>query len=184
MCSIRSTCLLLILTVNASMSAAQQVRPPSGITIDETRTVSLPSDLPARCVSLETGGATVVLDRDDIESAAAFSASTKWKSEEERLAFIAGSRAREMLAHLTDSKDATGCFRLSPLGNSEAIYLVGQLIENGKVAIYIGQHNTLLKSIQVRYSGFRGGLTFGRGEISFSIGTGTRPFFVMNWWTS
>jgi hypothetical protein len=182
--SIRTTCLLLALAVNANVSSAQQNRPPSGITIDETRTVSLRPELPTRCVSLESSGVTVVMDRDHIESAATFPDDIKWKTEEERLALIAGNRAREVLARLTDSKDSAGCLKLSPLGSSEANYLVGHLIENGSVAIYFGQHETLLKTIQVRYRGFRGSPTLGRGEISFSIGNEYRPFFVMNWWVS
>jgi hypothetical protein len=176
--------LVLVSALVAGQLKAQQSRPPSGVTIDETRQVNLLTELPARCMSLESNGVAIVIDRAKIETAAAFPNDIKWKTEEERLSLINGGRSREMLTRLTDDRDQVGCAKLAPLERSDASFLVGQLLENWGVGIYLIHDPALLKVVRVRYSAFSAGPTFGRGEILFYAPNADRPFFVMNWWVS
>lgn len=176
--------LILVSALVAGQLKAQQTRPPSGVTIDETRHVNLLTELPTRCMSLESNGVVIVIDRDKIETAASFPSAIKWKTEEERLSLINGGRSRELLAHLTDDLDQVGCAKLAPLKSGDASFLVGQLLENGGVGIFRMHNPALLKVVRVRYSAFRAGPLLGRGEILFYAPDSDRVFFVINWWVS
>jgi hypothetical protein len=163
---------------------AQEARPPSGVTIDETRIVALLAVPPSRCVSFETQGVMVILDQTEIVRQAAFSLDRDWKTEAERMAFINARRAQELLKSLGDEKDGAGCRPLKLEGSSESLYLIGNALEAGHAYIAAPSAERRVESIRVRYLGFRSGPTFGRGEIIFTLPQAAQPFLVVSWWVS
>lgn len=175
---------LFLLSLFVREVPAQENRPPSGISIDETRTVALLAIPPSRCVSFQTQGVTVLLDQAEIERQAAFSLNRDWKTEAERMAFINARRAEELLKSLGDEKDGSGCRPLKLEGSSESLYLIGNALEGGHAYIAAPSAERRVESIRVRYLGFRSGPTFGRGDLLFYLPQAAQPFLVVSWWVS
>lgn len=175
---------LFLLSVLVGAATAQESRPPSGVSIDDTRTVALFASPPARCVSFQTQGVTVLLDQAEIERQAAFSLGRDWKTEAERMAFITARRAQELLKSLSDERDGAGCRPLKMIDRTESVYLIGNALESGHAYVAMPAAKGSVPSIRVRYLGVRSGPTFGRGEIMFYLPQATQPFLVVSWWVS
>lgn len=180
------TLLLLFFGFSVGNLFAEVSRPESGITVDETRTISLLRDIPNQCMSLELDGLTIIFDRTIAESDAVFSLDRTWKTEKERMAVIKRDRARDMLSLLTDERDKSGCQKLHSLQQRElrnlygARHFVENALENGQAVISKKGSDTLLDRIKVRYHGTNGIM----GEIEFYLLEEKMPFLTVFWWIS
>ncbi|MFT3736297.1 MAG: hypothetical protein QM776_14960 [Rhodocyclaceae bacterium] len=88
----------------------------------------------ATCVALQADGAVVVLSRRELDEFAR-RIPAEWKTEEERMALIHGTRAQLLLNELSGSKGANGCHDLSRGLKEDALYLVARLLEEGRAGV-------------------------------------------------
>jgi hypothetical protein len=104
---------------------------------DIHRTVALLASMPTPCVSIQGSGARILLSRTDLIALDANHGQT-YQTEAERLAMIAGNRAKSLLDAISSSRDASGCAEISFANGTdkqESMYLVGQLLEQGKAMV-------------------------------------------------
>jgi hypothetical protein len=170
-------------------------RPPEGTDVNERRVIELLPVPPSPCVALYQGTGKVLLSKDELETlaVAADSISKVWKedswrvSEEERLRMIAGKRARDLLQAISRAVDGLEYLvDESKLSNSDYLYVVTDMLEEGTAAVISLKTGNLIPSICVHYDGFRAGPLFGRGLITFSFDdNGDKGFlFSIEWWVS
>lgn len=108
------------------------------------------------CVSVRGNQARILLPRNQLMELSQ-RGKRSFQNEEERIAFIAGDRARALLATATGEMDASGCemvdlAKADPMSGS--VYLVGQLIESGEATVIRDGADKAETSITVRdYNG-------------------------------
>ena len=171
-------------SLNAQAQAqAQAPRPAAGVTVDESRTVTLLAAMPAPCIAIALEGATVFLDKAEVGRAAA-SRPKAWTTEPERQALIAGKRAEGLLSQLSPTKDALGCFTLASPIDAETQSYVLSALEAGAAAVRDAATGQLAATVRIRYQGDRCGPKCGRGSVLVYLPEATRFFLIVSWWVA
>lgn len=155
--------------------AAQLPAPPPGHRI---LAVSTMASRP--CVSIQGVGARILLSENELRELS-LRHGQPYASEDERLARIAGDRAALLLGALSDGRDASGCRWSSVAGpgpNHDAVYLVGDLIENGHAMVI--RDGASRPEVQVVVRDANGA---GSGFRYFELLDGTAFFSFMTWIT-
>jgi hypothetical protein len=161
-----------------------QFKPPAaGITINQSFHVTLEATPPRGCLSIIQGQATILISRQILEDVRA-ATPEKWKTEEERMAFIRGSRAKALLQSLISSVDSFGCASAQIPLSEDSLYLVGELLQSGQVAVVDNETRRRLSHIVVNFNGLRIGPLAGMGHISYSFTGQSDPFLRLSWWVS
>jgi len=161
-----------------------QFKPPAaGITINQSFRVTLEGMPTGDCLSLVQGQATILISRQLLESART-ATPEKWTTEQERLAFIRGNRAKGLLQGITPSVDSSGCTLLQTMVSEDSLYLVGELLQSGQVAVVNNETRQRVSHIVVNFHGLRAGPLAGMGHISFSFEEPPVPFLLLSWWVS
>ncbi|NYF19874.1 hypothetical protein HDC36_001311 [Xanthomonas sp. JAI131] len=118
--------------------------------------IALAQAMAPPCLSIRVEQATISLPGAELERAAdARHASAAMPKDEERqrLAWIAGGRAQALLAATSDARDRFGCAVVEKARvPSDALYLVGQLLERGQAAVWTNAPPGLAPAIQVERS--------------------------------
>lgn len=142
-----------------------------------SRTVPVSIVNPRPCISVRGSHARILLPTNRLIELSR-SGKRSYQSEEERLAFIAGTRATALLAMASQGKDASGCesVDLEHAGRErDAVYLVGSLIESGQAVVIRDGSTKAETSIVVHdYNGALSGFQsfqFVDGETFFSYPT-------------
>lgn len=168
----------LLLSLILSSGARAQVRmPPGGTTVDERQTVSLPTVMPERCISLNASGASVILSRTDVESAATMPVAGAWVTEDERLLKILQNRAKMLLERLSGKTDAYGCAALAQAEAGDSIYLFTQAINDLSAVVIATETGKPAERVSVQFIAHAGA----NGIISYLLENG-RPFLTLLWW--
>ena len=161
-----------------------QFTPPApGITVNQSFTVTLEAKPSSDCISIVQGQATILISRQIFEHIRA-ATPEKWTTEQERLAFIRGDRAKALLQSLTPSIDKFGCTSVQTPTPEDSLYLVGELLQSGQVAVFNNETRQYVSHIVVSFNGLRGGPHAGMGHISYSFTEQSVPFLHLSWWTS
>jgi hypothetical protein len=167
----------------AASVQAQASRPPAGIDVDETRSVSLAAAQPQPCISIPLEGAIVLLGKPALDRLVADKPASS-TTELERQALIAANRAQNLLAKLSHSRDAFGCFTTNSPLDRESEYLLLGALESGNATVKDLATGDIATSVRVRYMGDRCGPVCGRGNIMVYLPNKSHPFLVVNWWVS
>lgn len=136
--------------VGALPAQDRTVVEPDGTRI-ATHQVSLLTELPAPCISLEAegGAATLVIPRNEVNRLAA----RDEKAVEDgisRMDFLASGRARDLLKLMSDQRDDRGCQRIRGKLPLDTTYLIGWLLEHGRVAVFTHRFHLPEPAIIVR----------------------------------
>jgi|GEM_PF-2500790 len=117
-----------------------------------TQKVHLAESVPVHCVAVlaDHGVATIVLSREELDSLATV---TTWddSNEASRLAFIAGSRARELQKQIGLTHDIRGCALVDGVVSLDARFLVGHMLEQGHAAVIARRLNLPEPVLQIRH---------------------------------
>ena len=148
-------------------------QPAAGVDVDERRTVSLLQTRPSDGIEFDVSEYMLTISRALLESIAA-GAPTTWKSERERLALIAGSRAKKLLL----AADARSSMPV------DTNHLLLQLFERGAVHVVRRPAGQRVPRVSIHYSGRRSAPMVGRGFITMSDGATGVPFVHIDWWVS
>ena len=168
----------LLLSLTLSSTALAQVRlPAGGTTVDERQTVSLPTALPERCISLTASGASVILSRTDVESAAAIPVAGDWVTEDERLLKIRQNRARMLLESLPGKTDAYGCLTLTQAEAGDSLYLFTQAINDLSAVVVDAETGKPVERVSVQFNAHAGL----NGIVGYLLPNG-RLFLSLLWW--
>jgi hypothetical protein len=174
--------IIATLLFSAFVYAQPDSEPTSGQNVDETRQVTLLSSPPSPCVSVSFEAGHILLSRTELESLA--SATPKdWRTEPERLALIAGGRAKNLLSSLTTSLDEFSCLPVAKQSR-DALYLVADLLKQGKATVISRKTHKAIPTIAIHYFGQVCGALCGHGEISFILPEESRLLFSIGWWVS
>ncbi|WP_445145076.1 hypothetical protein [Dyella sp. Tek66A03] len=131
--------------------------------------------IPHPCASVRVTGARILLSQNTLDDLSRNRIPT-YQNEAQRLALIAGDRARLLLDGMSSETDESGCAKIT-LGEAfpqrDALYLVGQLLEGGQaVVVRDGTMRPELKIVihdyNVRLSGERS-FEFLGGGVFFSL---------------
>ena len=161
-----------------------QFKPPTpGITINQSFNVTLEATPSGDCLSIVQGQARILISRQVLEYVRA-AVPGKWTTEQERLAFIRGTRAKALLQGLTPSVDSFGCTSLQIPASEDSLYLVGELLQSGQVAVVNNETRQRVSHIVVNFDGLRIGPLAGMGHISYSFTEQSAPFLRLSWWVS
>lgn len=161
-----------------------QFKPPkTGITINQSFNVTLEATPSGDCISIVQGQATILISRQLLEYVRS-AAPEKWTTEQERLAFIHGNRAKALLQSLTPSIDGFGCTSVQTAASEDSLYLVGELLQSGQVAVVNNETRQRVSHIVVNFNGLRAGPLAGMGHISYSFTEQSAPFLRLSWWIS
>lgn len=165
------------------LSAAAQPSPPT--VVSEEEVFRLRASTPADCASIAKGPYAIVLSLGRLE-AFAKGRPASWKTEQERLALIAGDRARALTAVIGAEIDPIGCRRASRAVPVDAEYLLLSELRSGEVAVIDRRSGAFVDHLDARTSGFRcgGPPCGGRGDMAVSVpGDGTL-LLMLNLWVS
>jgi hypothetical protein len=161
-----------------------QFKPPAaGITVNQSFRVTLEAMPAGDCLSVVQGQATILISRQLLESARA-AAPEQWTTERERLAFIRGNRAKALLQSIPPSVDSSGCTPMPTIVPEDSLYLVGELLQSGQVAVVNNETRQRVSHIVVNFHGLRAGPLAGMGHISYSFEEPSVPFLRLSWWVS
>lgn len=161
-----------------------QFTPPApGATVDQSFEITLDAIPSGDCVSSVQGQATILISRRILKQLRD-TTSGKWKTEQERLAFIRGSRADALLQSVTKSTDNFGCAKVRKHVSDESLYLISELLQSGQLAVIDNEKNRRVRHIIVNFKGFRVGLLSGIGHISYLFTRESVPFLQLSWWVS
>jgi hypothetical protein len=172
----------LLLPTSMAQTTNSVPRPPAGQTVDESRTITLMPLPHGECVSLVQNGVHILLPRLDLEALVRRIPSQPWQTEDERMAFVQGSRARNLLEQLGSAVDAHGCLSVQAPLNADARVIWLSQLEQGRAAITYQSEAVL--NVRIRYVGDRCGPLCGRGLISVHLPETETPFLVFDWWIS
>jgi hypothetical protein len=127
--------------------ASTPERAPSVRTTD----VHLAQIMPAHCVAVAADGdtATIVLSRDELDSLAAIGRPADG-NEAARQAWIAGMRAKALLAHL-GARDGRGCQVVQGSLPPDTRFVVGRLLEQGHATVFTRHLDLPEPVLQIRY---------------------------------
>ncbi len=176
-------CIFLVLICVLGGAKAQAIRPPAGENVDVSRRIRLLANAPAPCVSIAKGEATILLSRPELQDLAR-DGKKRGSSESDRLAFIQGQRASELLASLGDAHDSRGCAAAGKETTAETDYLLVDLLEGGNAYVIATATGAYVPEIAIRYLGRICGALCGRGDIMFSLPGSSSPFMRSSWWVS
>jgi hypothetical protein len=159
-------------------------QPKAGRVVDASFKVAL-EGIPegAQCVSVMQEQATVLIHRDILEYlkiAKPVQAST----EDERMATLHGRRAEILLNNLVNIKDDHGCSVVEMPFDTDALYLISELLKSGQAGVIDNATNKPVQHIYVRYKAFVAGPLAGKGDINFSFAEKSAPFLTILWWIS
>ncbi|KAB7779170.1 hypothetical protein [Xanthomonas sp. LMG 12460] len=119
--------------------------------------VALAQSLTAPCVSIVQDTASIGLQRDVLERAAAIartSPTAPHGNEAQRLAWIAGTRAQALLDAAEGAgvtRDRFGCNALAYAKvPADSLYLVGQLLEHGQAAVWLPASGRFAATVDIR----------------------------------
>jgi hypothetical protein len=174
---------LVSLMTIATLTSAQTARPPSGISVDETRLVA---QLPAQsvpCISIALEGVVIQLAKTDLEQLIA-ARPAKWTTEPERQAIIAAGRAKGLLAKISENPGLDGCAHYKGVLDADSQWAVLDQLEKGHATVIDGKSGKAVRAINVHYWGDRSGHMLGRGEIHVSLPDTGRQFLNISWWMS
>ena len=180
--TLRASILVLCLAVAPTVHP-QPPRPSAGIDVDETRSVALAATPASPCISLTSAEAVVVVARAAIDALAA-ATPARWTTEEERLALIAGKRAKGVLDKLSAAPDASGCVALPAPADGEALTLLLAMLERGDATVVDRRSGRAVASVDIRYLGMRCGPRCGRGTITVALPDRGPMFMRVDWWVS
>lgn len=124
---------------------------PDGTRVAEYR-VSLSGRLPAACATLGTRGgvATIVIPIDELNRLADRDEHAI-ENRISRVDFLASGRARDLLKLLSTDRDSRGCKRLRGELAPDTSYLIGWLLEQGRVLVFTRNLNLPEPAIVVRH---------------------------------
>jgi hypothetical protein len=169
--------------VTMSIRPPQFTPPTPGITVNQSFTVTLEATPSCDCISIIQGQATILISRQILEQISA-ATPKEWTTEQERLAFIRGNRARALLRSLTPSIDTFGCTSVQTPTSEDPLYLVSELLQSGQVAVVNNETCQYVSHIVVSFNGLRVGPLAGMGHISYSFTKQFAPFLQLDWWIS
>jgi hypothetical protein len=155
-------------------------RPPSGVAVNETRTVPALPAAPRICFAYTGAGGNLLVEGTRIRQAAASPTAT-WETEAERLAYVYAKRARELVATSAPESDPHGCKLLSPSVSMDALSLLVEEAEAGRAAATDSQ-GRFSPAIAILYSGAPCGVHCGLGMITVSLPGGQKPLVEVLWW--
>jgi hypothetical protein len=141
----------MLVSPGALLARGRTVVKPDGTRIT-TQRVPLLAGLPAACVGLDvkSGAATIVIPIGELNRLAD-------RDEEaienniSRMDFLASGRARDLLKLLSAERDSRGCQRLRRELPMDTSYLVGWLLEQGRVAVFTHHLDLPEPAIVVRH---------------------------------
>ena len=167
----------------AVIPPAPAVRPPAGVTVDQTRTVDLPAAPPRPCIAVAFQDVTVLLDKAAVERLAA-GVSARGTTEREREAFVAAAQAQALLSQLSTAAARTesGCFAVAGPLSADAEYAVLSTLEAGAASVKDRASGQMAAAVRIRYLGERCGPLCGQGEILVYLPAARQPFLVLSWW--
>lgn len=130
--------------------------------------------VPYPCISVQGKGARILLSRNDLVTLS--TSDTKDSNDEkQRIAFLAVQRAKELLARVSAVQDDFGCAiaMLDKPEDSDALYAVSYLLEQGKAAVMRdGKHTPELKILAGQSTRENMGMedfAFTDGNVFFSV---------------
>ena len=159
-------------------------QPKAGSTVDASFKVALegiPSG--ANCVSIMQEEATVLIPRDILEYLK-IAKPAEAKTEEERMASLHARRAEILLDNLQNIKDELGCSLVQSSFDTDALYLISELLKSGQAGVIDNSTNRPVDHIYVRFKAFTAGPLAGKGDINFSFAEKSAPFLTVLWWIS
>jgi hypothetical protein len=162
---------------------SQFTPPPRGITINQSFNVRLEATPFVDCISIVQGQATILISRQLLEQVGAATPET-WTTEEERLAFIRGRRAKTLLQSLTPAIDEFGCNSVQTPVSDDSLYLISELLQSGQVAVVDNETRQRVSHIVVNFDSLRAGSLSGLGHMSYSFTKQSAPFLHLSWWVS
>ena len=168
----------------SALRAPQFEQPKAGNTIDISFKVAL-DGVPAgvSCVSVMQEQATILISRDILEHLT-MAKPADARTEEERMAYLNGIRAKILLDNLQDIKDGSGCSIVQESFDNDAQYLVSDLLKSGQAGVVDNAAGKPVDHIYIRYKAFVAAPLMGRGNIMFSFLEGSAPFLTVLWWIS
>ena len=169
--------------LSMSIQPPQFTPPARGITVNQSFNVTLEATPPGDCISIVQNQATILVSRQLLERVRK-ATPEKWTTEQERLAFIRGDRAKALLQNLTPLTDKFGCAPIQAPISDDSLYLVSELLQSGQVVVVNNETRQHVSHIVVRFSGLRAGPHAGIGQISYSFTEQSDPFLCLSWWVS
>ncbi len=157
-------------------------RPPSGVQIDETRTVSTVRGTPKACFAFSGEGGSLLVEGGPILKAASLRP-RKWQTEPERVAYIYSMRARELISGSAPGLGPYGCRLISPSVSMDALTLLVQEAEAGRAAA-LNAKKSFASAILVRYAAETCGALCGMGMITLWLPGAKKPLLAVMWWQS
>ncbi len=161
----------------------QFTRPAAGKTINETFDIRVDPTPPEECVSIIQRNATLLISLPLLQHLQSSSQKT-WTTESERLAFIDGTRAADLVQLMGAKEDQHGCRSIQTPVPNDALYLLGKLLDAGQLAVIDNETGQPRPHISVTFSGLKGEPHGGFGHIMYALTNNAPPFLVLNWWVS
>ncbi len=158
-------------------------RPPAGTSVDEVRSIPLPSTLCGPCIAVPTGAVVIVVSLEVMQQRVA-AKPTQWCTESERMALIDGERAEVLMAALSESLECHGCRLAESAHLGEAAYLLLREIECGGAVVKVLATGEALSSVEIHYVGLCCEPNCGRGDIHVHWHGERAPFLSVNWWVA
>ena len=130
--------------------------------------------VPYPCVSVQGHGARILLSRNDLVALSTSDAKDSTEPQQ-RLAFLAVQRAKELLAKVSSTQDDSGCAMaiLAKHADLDALYVVSYLLEQGKAAVMRdGKHTPELQILVGQSPGpamCMENFEFSDGKVFFSV---------------
>lgn len=162
-------------------------RPEAGAIVDKGFPITLKKEIPVPWVSVSSGDVTLYLSKERLEALAKHSSkkwtNKRWLSEEDRIRFINGVRAKKLLEISDEVPDGSGCAHIAenPV-NRELQYILVSEIESGQVAAVTISSGSPLSRIYIHYTGVKADEMLGFGHIAISEEKSRPPFLLVQWW--
>lgn len=125
------------------------------VAVSQTRVIAVATDIAEPCLAYPMRHETTVSVPESTLEKLASGYKPRWKTEEERLALIAGRRAELLLKAKTDVTTSNGCKVIDPeqargkhFGDSGE-YLIAELIESGMASISRPGIPELAREVQI-----------------------------------
>ena len=152
-------------------------RPPSGVTVDETRVVPTMLGPPASWVRVRCDYANIDLPTALLEDLCGLGVAD-WHTEQQRLGTIAAGRARKLLAAASQQQPL-----LAPVP-AEIGHLLVLLLENRAAYAHHALDGSVISELEIRYVGQRLAPTAGFGRIIVSEAHVGLPLLISDWWVA
>lgn len=160
---------------------ARPSRPPSGVQVDEQRSVTMLATMPAPCASVVTGNAVFYLSTQRL-TALADQKPAPVAAGQDSVPDIGATRAAKLLTKLTGPKDEHGCVTLQGAIDEGDKYTLLDEVERGVAHARTAAGGAPIATVSVHYLTEHCGTRCGWGNIHVRLPEHDADELTLGWW--